>query len=462
MKGKAQVRKREALRVRALRPGHARVAAEIACFLRHKGAKGFVVGGLLRGLLTGAVSSDMDLAVRGISPGALAAHLHKGLGFSTPVHFPRFNTVLTVREGLSIEISQLDCDIDLDSICRDFTVNCLYADVSSLAGRFGRDAILDPTGMGFRDLRSGTLRSPSDPLVTFWLDPLRMLRAVRFHATLGFRLDQDLLSAMPRLAYLLSGVAPERIRDELVRIVISSRLTGAFKLMQSTGILGVILPELDRAAGFSQDTPYHSYDLFTHTLKTATYLKPDLNLRMAALLHDLGKMDTRSQRDGRAVYYGHDEVSARIASETLTRLRFSKKAGRGITFLVRHHMINYSPGWSDRAVRRLMRKLGGKLDDVLDLVEADRRAQHPDPSLAGNIRQLRSRIRRLEKRVGKGPILPVTGHDIMSILGIDQGPLVGLAKEHLLNEALKRTGRLSRESCRKLLVRWHKRRPGKG
>ncbi len=459
MKGPAQMSRRPGLRVRAMRPEHTRVAAEISSFLRRRRARGYVVGGLLRDLLSGLPSKDMDLVVRGVSPRQLASHLHRNLGFSTPVIFPRFKTALTVREDLEIEICPLDGDPAMDARRRDFTVNCLYADVAGLRGRIRRASILDPTGLGFKDLQDGLLRTPAEPLLTLWLDPLRILRAIRFHATQGLRLEPGLREAIPRLAYLLRRIAPERVRDELVRIVMSGRLVSSFKRMQRTGILGTILPELDRTAGFSQDTPYHSYDLFTHTLKTAGYVRPDLKLRMAALLHDLGKMETRTVREGRSVYYGHDEESARIAKSVLKRLKFPGKVVADVTFLVGNHMINYSAGWSDRAVRRLMRKMGGRLEDVLALVEADRKAQHPDPGLAGNIRELKRRIAGLEKDGGLVPILPVTGHDIMTILGLKEGPLIGRAKEFLVNEAMKRRKGLTRDDCRRLLAEWQESKP---
>jgi len=453
--------RRQRLRVHAVMPGEAGLAAEIASFLRQEGARGYVVGGMLRNLLTGLPSNDMDLVVSGVSPRRLASHLHDHLGFSTPVIFPRFKTALTVRGDLSVEICPLDGDLALDPLRRDFTVNCLYAEVKGLRGRLKMESILDPTGLGLEDLREGLLRTPVEPLLTLWLDPLRILRAIRFHSTLGFSLEGELRRAIPRLSYLLSRVAPERLRDELVRIITSKSLTSSFKMMQETGILATILPELDRTAGFSQDTPYHSYDLFTHTLKTTRYVRGDLNLRMAALLHDLGKMDTRTVRGGRSVYYGHDEESARIAKSVLKRLKLPGKVVADVTFLVRNHMINYSEGWSDRAVRRLIRKMGGRLEDVLALVEADRRAQHPDPGLQGNIRELKQRIAGLEKEGGLVPLLPITGHDIMTVLGLTEGPAVGRAKEFLIGEAMKRRKRLTRDDCMRLLARWQESKPGR-
>ncbi|MFC1800156.1 CCA tRNA nucleotidyltransferase [Candidatus Eisenbacteria bacterium] len=461
MRGSAQIKRRPGLRAASVRPEHARVAGEIASFLRRRRARGYIVGGMLRDHLAGLSSDDMDLVVRGESPIRIAEHLHRSLGFSRPVVFSRFKTVFTTREDLSLEICPLHRDPALDSKRRDFTVNCLYADVARVRGRLKRTDILDPTGLGLKDLRAGLLRTPVDPVDTLWLDPVRILRAVRFGATLGFRLEPGLRETIPRLAYLLRRVAAERVRDELVRIITSRSPVSSFRLMQSTGILSVILPEVDRTAGFDQDTPYHSYDLFTHTLKTAAYVRPDLKLRMAALLHDLGKMDTRTRRQGRSVYYGHDEESARIAKAVLRRLKFPGKMAADVTFLVGGHMINYSTGWSDRAVRRLMRKMDGHLEDVLALVEADRKAQHPDPRPAGNIRELKRRIAGLEKDGCRLPVLPVTGHDIMAILGLKQGPVVGRAKEFLLEEAMKRRGRLTVDDCRRLLAGWRDAAPGR-
>jgi putative nucleotidyltransferase with HDIG domain len=448
------MKRRPLLRAASVRPDQERLAGEVASFLMRRKARGYVVGGMLRDLITGHSSDDMDLVVRGASPLRVAGHLHRSLGFSRPVVFPRFKTVRTGRGALSLEICPLQDDLATDARRRDFTVNCLYKEVAGFRGRIGAADIVDPTGRGLKDLRDGLLRTPVAPVDTLWLDPVRLLRAVRFSAAQGFRLDPGLRATIPRLAYLLGRVAAERVRDELVRILVSTRLVSSFRLMHRTGILGIILPELDRTAGFDQDTPYHSYDLFTHTLKTAAYVRPDLRLRLAALLHDLGKMDTGTRRGNRSVYYGHDEESARIAKAVLKRLRFPGKTIADVTYLVDSHMINYSTGWSDRAVRRLIRRMDGRLEDVLALVEADRRAQHPDPGLNGNIYDLKRRITGLDKDGCRRPVLPVTGREIMAILGLKQGPAVGRAKDFLMEEAMKKPGGLSTGDCERLLARW--------
>jgi putative nucleotidyltransferase with HDIG domain len=224
--------------------------------------------------------------------------------------------------------------------------------------------------------------------------------------------------------------------------------------MLKLGIMDVIIPELSRTHGFCQSTPFHAHDLFTHSVKTAAYTPADLTLRLAALLHDLGKIDTRTEAGNRAVYYGHQKVSAEIAKVILKRLRFSRRLTSDVVFLIEHHMINYSKKWTDRGVRRFVRKMGDHLDRMLCLVKADRKAQRPERGIADNIIELRGRIRDLAQGGRINLSLPIDGNGIMEILGIGQGPAVGKAKEFLLDMAASRPKALSRSDCEKMLRLW--------
>jgi len=223
--------------------------------------------------------------------------------------------------------------------------------------------------------------------------------------------------------------------------------------MARSRILSVILPELAATSGFEQKTPYHAYDLFTHLVKTAARTPPDLGLRLAGLLHDVGKMAVQTPKDGRMVYYGHETASAQVAVSILRRLRFPGRTIRRVEFLVSNHMINYSRDWSDKAVRRFARKMGPALPEILKLAVADRRAQRPGASPDALLKGLMARLRQREGP-SPGPLIPIDGRDIMSLMGLEEGPAVGDAKDYLIREAIKRDRPLTRSDAIDLLGRW--------
>jgi putative nucleotidyltransferase with HDIG domain len=451
----APVRRRR--RRRPLDAGTNVIISEIRRFLRRNRAGGYVVGGFLRDWLLGRAPKDLDVVVEKVEPSDLAAHLHNRLGFSRPAVFPRFKTALTVGEEVEIEICQMQDGLEEDAARRDFTINCLYAEPDALLSSGAAAEILDPTGRGLEDLRRSLLRAPVDPCRTLWLDPLRILRALRLSATLGFRLDRDLGACIPRLVYLLNRIAQERVRTEIEGILLSRRVVSTFRRMQAMGVCDIVLPELALTHGFDQSTPYHAYDLFTHTLKTVASAPPDLVLRLGALLHDLGKPYTRSMKSGRAVYYGHQEVSAELAMRVMGRLRFPRRLRQRVAFLVRHHMIHYSKEWSDKAVRRFVRRMGPNLDAMLQLAEADQKAQIPGAGRGNAAGDLRKRISALGKRDSIHFALPIGGREIMSLLGIGEGPLVGKAKEKLLEEASTRDRPMGRGEAVEILKKWARR-----
>lgn len=426
----------------------------IDSFLKRKKAKGYVVGGFLRDMILGRPSFDMDIVLAGVRPKDLAGYLHRSQGFSRPAFFPRFGTTLTVGDGFKIQICPLEGDIESDAGRRDLTLNCLYAETGKVRPSMSRCDILDPTGRGISDLKAGILRTPAEPCFSLWLDPVRILRVVRFHALLGFTVDRQLRQAMERMVYLLARMPGERIMVELEKILVSSRLRSSFRLLQSTRVTDIVMPELGRTHGYSQSTPYHAYDLLTHSIKTAAATPPDLVLRLAGLLHDVGKIHTRAARGDRTVYYGHEKVSAEIAKSILMRLRFPKRVAAEVVFLISNHMINYSRTWSDRAIRRFVRRMGDRLDRMLLLVQADRRAQRPEPDMGDDIVHLRRRIKALYRDDLLHLELPVDGYDIMTVLGIEEGELVGRAKEFLSEEATKRRKAMTRRECVRLLREW--------
>jgi poly(A) polymerase len=437
------------------------LSGDVARFLRSRGGLGYLVGGAVRDALLedgpGLIGDNLDLAVEGVEPVEVAKFLHARFGFTRPVAFRRSDTVFTGDGRVEVEICPLRGSLEEDARRRDFTVNSLYVKLPSAAVRVTEANVIDPTGSGLADLEAGILRTCLDPYTPFAEDPARLLRAVRFRATLGFRIDESVKAAMGRMAFLVSRVAAERARDELEKIVLSRRLVSSFRLMHRLGLLAILLPDLAETAGFDQGSPYHAYDLLTHTLKTAARTRPDLRLRLAALFHDAGKMKARRRRGDRVVYYGHEKISARRARSVLEDLRFPMRLINDVVFLIENHMVNYSESWTDAAVRRFMRKMGGRLGLVLELARADRSAHAPDARMGASVSDLRKRIQRVEasmksKRISFRP--PLDGHRIMGILGIEQGPDVGRAKEYLYRVMLERGEPIPSGEAEHLLKKW--------
>lgn len=430
---------------------------DIAAFLRSRRAAGYLVGGSVRDALLGRGTANLDISVEGLEPAAVGNFLRCRHGFTRPVVFSRSNTVFTNDGRVEVEICPLRGSVRSDCLGRDFTVNCLYVKLSVRLAGISHSKVLDPTGRGIIDLRRRILRPYPDAFTPLAADPIRLLRAVRFSATMGFEVDRALRDSMSRMAFLISRSAAERIRAELESILLSGRIVSSFRLMQRVGLLEMVLPEVQRTADFEQGSPHHAYDLLTHTLKATAYVEPELTLRLAALLHDVGKVYARRRKGDRTVYYGHDKISARMAEAVLKRLRFSGRTTSDVAFLIENHMVNYSDSWTDAAVRRLLRKMGPRLDAVLSLAEADRRAHTPEARTGTSVGRLRKRIARVAAAMEAAEISftpPLDGRRIMSILGIGQGPEVGWAKEHLCQAVLRRGRPVSEEEAVRLLKRW--------
>ncbi len=310
--------------------------------------------------------------------------------------------------------------MDEDLRRRDFTVNTLLMD---LDGR-----IHDPLGGG-TDLDARVLRTPADPLLTFADDPLRMLRAVRFAAELGFELAPDLIPAMRQMKGRLARpvVSAERIADELRRMLTSPRPRLALELLDAGELLEAVLPEVAACKGVQQ-SGYHTHDVLGHTLLTVEGVPPDLILRLAALFHDVGKPSTATP-DG--AFTGHEIVGAELARSALERLRFSQKDIETVGKLVRLHLrpVYYSSEWSDGAVRRLAKDAGPLLDRLIALARADIAASaYPAPE---KLDELQARIEAVlsERPSRLEPV--VTGEDVMRVRGIAPGPEVGRIKRRI-------------------------------
>jgi poly(A) polymerase len=304
---------------------------------------------------------------------------------------------------------------------RDFTINTLLMDFEG--------NVEDRLGVAMADLGGGVIRTPAPPPVTFEDDPLRMLRAIRFAAVLGFTIDPEAIQAMRERRHRLVApiVSAERIADELRKMLVSERPRRAIELLDSGDLLDVILPEVAACKGVQQGG-YHTHDVYGHTLLAVDATAPDLAVRVAALLHDVGKPVTATP-DG--AFLGHEVVGAELAEGALTRLRFAQKDIDVVTKLIRLHLrpVYYGSEWTDGAVRRLARDAGDQLERLMGLARADLQASaYPDQA---KLDELQRRLDAVRDEKPSRMVSPVDGADIMDVRGIPAGPEVGRIKARL-------------------------------
>jgi poly(A) polymerase len=344
---------------------------------------------------------------------------------------------------------------------RDFTVNAMAVRVPSRE-------FVDPFG-GVVDLAQGLLRTPGRPEDSFSDDPLRMMRAARFAAQLGFTVDPAVVSAMKDMAGRIEIISAERIRDELVKLVMSPYPRLGLTLLVETGLAKLVIPELP-ALALERDEHHRHKDVYEHTLIVLEQTigledrlpdgGPDFTARFAALMHDVGKPRTRRfQGDGTVTFHHHDAVGAKMTRKRMQALRFSGDETAAVAKLVELHLRFHGYGegqWTDSAVRRYVRDAGELLPWLHVLTRADctTRNQRKAERLRRAYDDLEERIARLSEQEELASIRPdLDGNQIMDILGIPAGPQVGAAYRHLLELRLD-NGPMSYEDARAALLAW--------
>ena len=422
------------------------------------GVRAWAVGGYVRDRLLERTGPDaeIDVVVEDGRGHDLAAEFARRSGSAPPVVFERFGTAHVAWGSRNVEFASARAEsyasdsrkpevrpasLDADLKRRDFTVNTLLMDFEgNLDDRLG----------GLEDLRAGILRTPLDPRTTFSDDPLRMLRAIRFAAQLGFRLDEALLPAMRSLHERLRSpvVSVERSSEELRRMLISSRPREALELLDAGGLLPGILPELEATKGVEQGG-FHLYDVFGHTVRVVEATPADLVTRLAALFHDVGKPAT-AKPDG--TFLGHDRLGATMAAEALTRLRFSNAVTERVANLVRMHLrpVFYESDWTDGAVRRLARDAGPDLGRLMDLGRADVVASAYDRP--EKLEELAQRLRTVAIDQPERTVPAISGADVMRARGLAPGPEVGRLKERLEELVMEGKVEPDRESVLRYLT----------
>jgi poly(A) polymerase len=441
----------------------------------------YLVGGPVRDALMGRPVNDLDFTTDARPEEIL--RLLDGLASSTWTTGISFGTIGAQVRGEACEITTFRADrydqvsrnpevefgtsVQEDLRRRDFTMNAMAVSVPDRG-------FVDPYG-GLADLARGVLRTPAEPAVSFGDDPLRMLRAARFVSQLGVTVAPEVSAAMTTLAPEIERITAERVQAELNRLMLGKYPRRGLELLVDTGLAEYVLPELPALRMAADEHGQHK-DVYAHTLQVLDQAigleepgpdgkpAPDLVLRWAALLHDIGKPETRrfvSLPDGgrQVTFHHHEVVGARLTRARLKALRFSKELTEDIARLVFLHLRFYGYGrgeWTDSAVRRYVTDAGPLLPRLHKLVRSDSttRNQRKAAALAATYDDLEVRIARLREQEELDAIRPdLDGTEIMRVLDIPPGPMVGKAYQHLLQLRME-NGPLEHDQAVAELRRW--------
>jgi poly(A) polymerase len=443
----------------------------------------YLVGGSVRDALLGRLGHDLDFAtsahpdtveklLRKFSPavwtigkefGTIGCKVDVG-NASWVIEVTTYRSDVYAGHSRKPEVAFGDT-LEGDLHRRDFTINAMA--VSILQKRF-----VDPYG-GIADLARGVIRTPATPESSFSDDPLRMMRAARFVAQLGFTAAPEVVAAMRDMADRISIISAERIRDELSKLLLTDHPRPGFDLLVSTGLAAKVIPELP-ALRLERDEHHRHKDVYQHSLTVLEQAigmedrlpqRPDLIIRLAALLHDIGKPATRRfEPGGKVSFHHHDVVGAKLVRKRLTALRFSGEEIKAVSDLVALHLRFHGyaggqesgAGWTDSAVRRYVRDAGDQLARLHVLTRADVTTR--DTAKAERLRRaydhLERRIAELAAQEELHAIRPdLNGNQIMEILGIPEGPDVGRAYAFLLERRLE-DGPLGEDRAREELLAW--------
>ena len=448
------------------------VADDLAARFAAAGHRLYLVGGSVRDALLNRPVTDLDFTTDA-RPQAVLALLH---GWADAVWDTgiAFGTVGARRHGMTVEITTFRADsydrvtrnpvvvygetIDGDLVRRDFSVNAMAVELT------GERTFVDPHG-GLAALHAGVLDTPATPEESFADDPLRMLRAARFVAQLGLTPAPRVVEAMTAMAGELTRITRERVQAELSKLILGAHPRRAIELLVDTGLAEQVLPEVP-AMRLAVDEHMQHKDVYVHSLVVLEQAieretdGPDLVLRLAALLHDVGKPDTRRREpDGRVSFHHHEVVGAKMTRRRLRELRYPRSVIDDVSQLVFLHLRfhGYSGGtWTDSAVRRYVTDAGPLLDRLHRLVRSDctTRNRRRAAALQRSYDGLEDRIAELRKQEELDSIRPdLDGNAIMTVLGIPAGPAVGRAYGHLLSVRMER-GPLTREDAEAELRRW--------
>lgn len=403
----------------------------------------FLIGGCVRDLILGYEIYDYDFATN-----ARPEQVMKLFRRVIPTGI-KHGTVTVIVKGMNFEVTTFRSDgmyldgrrpekihyaesLDEDVMRRDFTINGMAYDLQN-------DKVIDHVG-GIEDLKNGVIRTIGDPVERFSEDGLRAFRACRFAAKLGFVIEDKTFEAINKTLEVSALVSAERVREELMKLLTSGRPSTGLECMRRSGLLKLWLPELNSCYEIDQNK-FHVHDIYYHSLYSCDAVPPEKPLiRLAALLHDIGKVSTkRIGDDGDYTFYNHEVIGARIVKKILKRLKFSNTEMEIIDNLVINHMFHYTDDWSDGAIRRFMRKVGVEnIPDLFILREADRIGNGSRSGLPEPIMKLQARIDRIIEAENAITVrdLDINGNILMDKFKLKPGPIIGRLLHELLEIVL--------------------------
>lgn len=433
--------------------------------LQNPGFEAYPVGGGVRDLLLGIEPKDWDVTTNALPEQVLAK-------FPDAKYENLFGTVIVPFKDEAgqtyavIEVTtfrsekgyadarhpdevQFETELEKDLERRDFTVNALalkikdkklkIKELTELITLAESDyEIVDLFG-GQKDLHKKIIRAVGEPMDRFKEDALRLIRAIRFSAQLGFEIEDKTARGIAKMAHAIRFVANERIRDELIKILASDRAYEGIKNLHETKLLQYILPELEAGVGVQQNK-HHTYTVFEHNMKSFKFCpSKDWRVRLATLLHDVGKPQTKKIIDGEATFYNHEYAGAKILAKIVKRLKFSTEDADKVVNLVKNHMFYYNVDEvTAAAVRRLIVKVGREnLKDLIDLRIGDRLGSDVAKAKPYKLRHLEYMLERVQNDPVSVKMLKINGEDIMQLLNIPPGPTIGAILDVLLSDVVE-------------------------
>ena len=442
----------------------------------------YVVGGSVRDLIMEKEIKDIDLVIDLPQGGVRFANFCEQNGLTGKVviyetygtamfHFKKFpddeiECVMTRGEkytdsGSRNPVTEF-APIMEDASRRDLTINALYYNIS-------KKKVEDLMGCGVQDIRNGVLRVPmemvSEQMVdqTFIDDPLRILRVVRFHTKLGFKISEKTFNAMKRNVDRLSIITVERINTELCKILMSKNARQGIELINEIGAMKYVIPELEQCIGLGQNS-YHFGDVWVHTMAVlenhCNLFEPDLICRLAALLHDIGKIECRTvDEHGRVHFYDHEFIGSDIAKRILQRLKFDNKTIDEVCFIIRNHMRakgfeNDCRKMKEKSINKFMYTCGNeeRFIRTCQVIEADNLAHEKSHCITGQYARF---VECVKTSKMFGYRLPINGDDVINEFGIEPGPIIKEILKQVMNNVYSNPD-ISRESCLKLMKQAYK------